>query len=157
MIDGRMLDWTPSSMIRLHPLVRLISTARCKLFFSAVFAALFTLGRVGIIVSVQACVCVGGLGRLQGNLLFTLSAGESLYDASQVVLCNIAVAYESLAEERLLRCYYAASDPTQTPTAQCVSFIKRLTWHFTQEDRAEVHVVDGDVHRWWLIISGPCK
>lgn len=62
-------------------------------------------------MSVQACVCVCAcLGRLQGSLFFTLSAGETLFDASQVVLCNIDVHYESLAEECLLVGYMASID-----------------------------------------------
>lgn len=50
------------------------------------------------------CVCA----RLRGNLLFTLSAGETLFDASQVVLCNIDVHFERLAEECLLVNYMAS-------------------------------------------------
>lgn len=54
--------------------------------------------------SVCVCVCVLACthtGRLQGNRLFTLSAGETLYDLSQVVLLNIDALYERPTEERL--------------------------------------------------------
>lgn len=47
---------------------------------------------------------------LKWYLLFTLSAEETLSDASQDVLCNIDVHCESLAEARLLVNYMASAD-----------------------------------------------
>lgn len=120
-----------SSMIHLHPLACLIiCTALCKLFF--LLCSVHSAGWRSLCV--YKCVCVHAcLGRLQGNLLFTLSAGETLFDASQVVLCNIDVLYIMKAWQRrvcwstiwqaLMRkslgtssCYYyaASTKPTHT-------------------------------------------
>lgn len=63
--------------------------------------------RACVCLCLCACVC---LGTLRGNLLFTLSAGEPLYDLLQVVLCNIDVHYESLAEEYLMVHYVEGID-----------------------------------------------
>lgn len=115
-------------MRRLHPLACLIiCTTLRKLFFSA--ALLCTFSRVGITVCARAracgclclCACVC-LGRLWGNLLFTLSAGEPLYDLLLVVFCNIDVHYESLAEECLLVHYMESIDEGE-PGSKCLSVI----------------------------------
>lgn len=75
--------------------------------------------RACVCLCLCACMC---LGRLRGNLLFTLSAGEPLYDLLLVVLCNIDVYYESLAEECLL-VHYMESIDEEKPGSKRLSVI----------------------------------